>query len=223
MKKRTVAVIGLGVFGRHLITKLKELNAEVIAADVDKDKASLVGDIADRTFILDGSDANAIINAGIDQVETAIVAMGQGSPSSLVATIATTLALKKAGIQNIIVRMDDESNRELLMEIGATGLFSPLKMASEKLANLVLADKYEDYFNINEEYSVLEIEVKEDIEEINLVDLNATKKYGVIIILIQRDGKHFMPTAESFIKGGDRIFVFGKNEQASKLASRFAK
>lgn len=223
MKKRTVAVIGLGVFGRHLINKLRELNAEVIAIDIDKDKASLVGDIADRTFILDGTDANALENTGIDKVETAIVAMGQSTAASLVSTIATTLALKKSGVQNIIVRVDDESNKELLTEIGATSLFSPLKMASEKLANLVLADKYEDYFNINEDYSVLEIEVKEDIEEINLVDLNATKKYGVIIILIEREGKRFMPTAENFIKGGDRIFVFGKNEDANKLAARFSK
>jgi trk system potassium uptake protein TrkA len=153
----------LGVFGVDLVKELKDLNAVVLAVDKDTNKVALVGDIADRTFICDSTNIAALEEIGLDKVETAIVAMGQGNPTSAVASITTTLALKKLGVEDIIVRLDDMNYKNVLEEIGATTLFSPLKMASGKLANLVLSDKYEDYFNINDEYSVLEIEVKENV------------------------------------------------------------
>ena len=222
-KKSTVVVIGLGVFGVELVKQLKSLNATVIAIDKEVNKVALVGDVADRTFICDSTNISSLEEIGIDKVDHAIVAMGQGNPASAVASITTTLGLKKLGVSDVIVRLDDINYKNVLEEIGATTLFSPLKMASEKLANIVLADNFEDYFNISNEYSVLEVEVSVNAEEIGLVELNAPKKYGVIISLLERDGKVYMPNAEDSIKPGDKIFVFGKKADANKLAARFSK
>lgn len=224
MKKRqTVAVIGLGVFGIDLVKKLKELNAEVIAIDKDPSALLLVGDIADRSFICDSGNYNALEELGIDKVDHAIIAISQGNPTSAVATITTTLALKKLKVKDIVVRVDDENYREILTEIGATYLFSPLKIASERLSNIVLAENYEDYFNISKEYSVLQIEVKKDFKEISLLELNTPKNYGVNIVLIRRDGKDFMPKSDDVIKADDIVFAFGNKENAERLAKLLSK
>ena len=145
------------------------------------------------------------------------------NPNSAVSTITTTLALKKLGIKNIVVRLDDESYRDILTEIGATYLFSPLKMASERLANVVLAENYEDYFNISDDYSVLQIEVSEDFKEKSLIELNTPNKYGVIIVLVKREGKVFMPKSDDIIKAHDEVFAFGTKEDADKFAKELAK
>lgn len=217
-KKKTVAVIGIGVYGLNLVKDLKQLGATVIAIDKDASKALLTGDIADRSFICDGGNVSALEELGIDKVDYAIVAMGQGNSNSVVASITTTLTLKKLGLENIIVRLDDESYRDILVEIGATMIFSPLKMASERLSNVVLAENYEDYFNISDDYSVLEIEVSDSYKETSLIDLNTPIKYGVLIILIKRDGNVFMPKGTDTIKPSDKVFVFGIKEDANKLA-----
>jgi trk system potassium uptake protein TrkA len=223
MKKKTVAVIGLGMFGLDLVTKLKELGAVVIAIDKDASKVLLVGDIADRSFICDGGNLKSLEEIGIDKVDHAIVAMGQGTPSSVVSTITTTLTLKKLGVEDIIVRSDDDNYKDILQEIGASLLFSPLEIASKRLANVVLADNYEDYFNISDDYSVLQIEVASDYKETSLIDLNAPKEYGVIIVLIKRNGKVFMPKSSDVIKPNDEVFAFGTKEDANKLANELAK
>ena len=90
-KKSTVVVIGLGVFGVELVIQLKSLNATVIAIDKEVNKVALVGDVADRTFICDSTNISSLEEIGIDKVDHAIVAMGQGNPASAVASITTTL------------------------------------------------------------------------------------------------------------------------------------
>ena len=222
-KRKTVAVIGLGVFGLDLVNNLKKLGAEVIAIDKDANRVILAGDIADRSFICDGGDIKALEEIGMDKVDHAIVATSQSASSSLVSTITTTLALKKLGVKDIIVRLDDENYKEILQEIGATYLFSPLKIASERLSNIVLAENYEDYFNISDEYSVLEIEVSESFKEKTLLELNTPKNYGVIIVLIKRDGKLFMPKRKDYIKPNDEVFAFGTKEDANELAKVLTK
>lgn len=218
-RKKTVAVIGLGMFGLDLVKKLKNLEVDVIAIDKDEAKVSLVGDIADRSFICDGGNVKSLEEIGIDKVDHAIVAMGQGNPSSVVSTISTTLALKKLKVKDIIVRSDDENYSELLKEVGATYLFSPLKIASDKLSNIVIAENYEDYFNISDDYSVLQIEVSPIYKEKTLLELNTTKKYGVIIVLIRREGNVFIPRGHDTVRANDQIFVFGKKSDADKLAN----
>ena len=222
-KRKTVAVIGLGVFGLELIKHLKELKADVVAIDKDPARVLLTGDVADRSFICDAGNLSALEEIGIDKVDYAIVALSQGNPNSAVSTITTTLALKKLGIKNIVVRLDDDSYREVLTEIGATYLFSPLKMASERLANVVLAENYEDYFNISDDYSVLQIEVAEDFKETSLIELNTPSNYGVIIVLIKRDGKVFMPKSEDTIRANDEVFAFGTKEDADRFAKALVK
>ena len=223
MKRKTVAVIGLGMFGLGIIKNLKELNAEVIAIDKDGSKVLLAGEIADRSFICDGGNVKSLEEIGIDKVDHAIVAMSQGNSNSVVSTITTTIALKKLGVKDIIVRLDDESYKDILEEIGATSFFSPLSMASEKLANIVLAENYEDYFNISENHSILQIEVADDFKEQSLLELNTPLNYGVIIVLIKRDGKEFMPKAGDTIKPNDEVFAFGSIADAEKLAERLTK
>ena len=223
MKRKTVAVIGLGMFGIGLVKHLKMLNAEVIAIDKDSSKVLIVGEVADRSFICDGGNVKALEELGIDKVDHAIVAMSQGNSNAVVSTITTTIALKKLGVKNIIVRLDDEGYKEILEEIGATSFFSPFNMASEKLANIVLADNYEDYFNISDEYSILQIEVSDNFKEQTLIELNTTKNYGVIVVLIKRDGREFMPKAGDTIKASDQIFVFGAIDDAQRLAGDLAK
>lgn len=222
-RKKTVAVIGLGVFGLDLVKKLKELKAEVIAIDKDSNSAAIAGEYADRTFICDSGNYSALEELGIDKVDHVIVAMSQGNHDSAVATIATTLALKKLNVKDIVVRVDNDVYSDILKEIGATYLFSPLKIASERLSNIVLADNYDDYFNISEEYSVLQIEVDENFNEVKLRELNSPKKYGVVILLIKRDGEEFMPTGDDCIKAKDEVFVFGAMDNANKLAKELSK
>ena len=113
-KKKTVAVIGLGVFGLELVKHLKGLKADVVAVDKDPARVLLTGELADRSFICDGGNIHALEEIGIDKVDHAIVAMGQGSSASVVSTITTTLALKKLDIKDIIVRLDDDNYKDII-------------------------------------------------------------------------------------------------------------
>ena len=217
--RKTIAVIGLGRFGLELVKSLSELNVDVIALDVNEKNVVKVAQYTNHAFICDCTNEAALKEVGIKNVEHAVVAMGQNEENTLVSSIVATILLKNLGIKEITVRLDDNLYEDTLKKIGATTVISPLKIASERLATKIAATNFVDYFKLTDNYSVYEIMIPETMQAINLIDLDATKKFGINILLIKRDGKMFTPRPTDLVQANDLIFVLGNEKGANKLVN----
>jgi hypothetical protein len=100
MAKRTFAVIGLGRFGAAMATTLSQLGHEVIGIDGDDDRVTSLADQVSQTVKLDATDERALRAAGIQDVDVAVVSIGENIESSL---LVVTL-VKELGIDNIVAR-----------------------------------------------------------------------------------------------------------------------
>lgn len=92
---RQFAVIGLGRFGRAVCQTLYNMGYEVLGADVEEKLVAqaLTDKIATSAIRLDSTEVSALKEAGIFELDTVIVAIGNYLEESIV----TTLNLKEGG------------------------------------------------------------------------------------------------------------------------------
>lgn len=123
-------IIGLGNFGRTLAEELTDLGHEVIGVDTVEQRADIVKDRISVTYILDATDAVGLRSLPLNQIDQAIVAIGQSMDYSL----RVVAALKEQGVAQIAARAIDEVHRAILRAMGVTQIFIPETFAARTIA-----------------------------------------------------------------------------------------
>lgn len=211
--KKSFVVIGLGRFGLGVAQTLTNLNVDVLAIDQNEEAVVKASDTITHCVICDSTNENNLRRLGVGNVDHAIVAIG----SSIQATILTTIVLKELNVPIITVRVDDDYFVPIIMKLGATEVISPEKVAAKQLANRVISDTFMDYYNISDEYAVVQVAVNPKFKPIVLVDLDSRNKFDINIVMINRDGKFFIPKGTDEILPNDSILVLGKLAKVTKF------
>lgn len=212
-KKISVAVLGLGQFGRAIVEELVNNGMDVIAIDTDEDAVRKVAPLLPTAFIADSTSEDALRELGIDSVDVAIIAFGGNQEAS----VLTTILLKELGVKRIVVRVDNEQYAKVLLRLGASEIIAPQKMAGESLANRIWNDDYKDFYKLDEKYSIVSIKVDENYPGSTIADMNPNFKYGVSIVLIVRNGHSFVPSGRDSILANDDIFCVGTTKDIQRF------
>lgn len=221
-------VIGLGTFGSKIIHTLTEHAAEVIAIDRDKEKVEAVKDAVAIAMSLDSTDENAMNAAQIDNVDAAVVALGEAQEEA----ILTTVILKKMGIHPIVARASNALYAHVLKRVGADQVIIIEEQAGEDIAKRLLAPEIHEKVVLTTGHSLAEIEAKKGFVGKTLKELDIRKKYGVNVIAIQKkvtrideDGKvvqsvemNDLPGPDDRIEEGDILVIVGSDSDIEKLA-----
>lgn len=215
MKSKSFAVIGLGQFGQAVVKELVENGADVIAIDSNEAVCKEVGAELPTTFVADSTDEKALQELGIGDVNSAIVAFGDNQEAS----VLTTVILREMGVKNIIVRVDDDYYVPIMKKLGATEVISPQKAAGTMLANRLGNEDFQDYYKLNEKYSVVSIIVNSSFFPITLREMNPKNVYGINLVLIKRGSKSFVPGGNDSILPDDTVFVVGTSKEISTFRS----
>jgi len=217
--KKSVAVIGLGRFGLSLVSCLDKLNAVIIGIDFDMQAVAKAANCIQHVYYCDATKEEALREAGVQNVEHAIVAIGQNDSNKLVNTIVAVIMLKRIGVEKITVRLDDDSYMDILKTIGATDFIQPVKIACERIAHRIVIDNLIDYFNVAKDYNIFEVKLPEHFEEVAVRDLADKFKVKLNILLIHRDKNTFTPTADEILKPFDEIYIFGEKNSIAKTTA----
>ena len=202
---KSFAVIGLGQFGRALVDELIENGMDVIAIDTSEEAINKISKKLPTAFVADSTNEQALKELGIQDVDAAIVAYGDNKEAS----ILTTVILREFGVEQIIVRVDDDYYAPIIKRLGATEIISPQKAAGVALANRLGNIDYRDYYKLDEKYSVISLLVNPSFVPETLIELNPKVKFGVNVVLIIRNGKSFVPGGNDAILPDDTCFVVG--------------
>lgn len=128
-------VIGLGNFGKTLAQELTDRGHDVIGVDRNE---HCVEDIKDRisvAYILDATERMALQALPLDEIDCAVVAIGQSMDYSLRAVAA----LKELSVQKIYARALDSTHKSILDAMSIQKIFIP-----ESYAARIFADKFAD-------------------------------------------------------------------------------
>jgi trk system potassium uptake protein TrkA len=215
-KNRQFAVIGLGRFGRAVCSSLHKMGYEVLGTDIDEKlvNQALTHKIAAHAIQLDSTEPESLKEAGIFEMDTVIVAIGNYLQESII----TTLNVKEAGVEQVVAKASSEIHGKLLRRVGADRVVFPEHEAGCALASTLTQPAFLERFELDTENSIVEVLVPEAFHNQTLAQLDMRKRYGVNVLAIGNGDKFVTnPNPGQLLKEGLIMVVIGSNKNLQKL------
>ena len=210
------AVIGLGRFGRAVCSSLHKMGYEVIGTDIDEKRVTqaLTQKIASHAIQLDSTEPEALKEAGIFEMDTVIVAIGNYLQESII----TTLNVKEAGVKNVVAKASSQIHGKLLKRVGADRVVFPEHEAGCTLAETLTKPAILDRFELDPDNSIVEVLVPEQFNNRTLAELDLRARYGISILAVCNGDKFITnPAPGQILKEGSIMIVIGSNREIEKL------
>jgi len=216
-KNRTFGVIGLGRFGYHVARTLAQGGAEVIACDVDEEKVREISEYVSLAYVLDATDAKALKESGIANVDTAVVSIGE----NIEASILIVVQLKELGVKEIVAKAVNPLHGKVLEKLGVDRVVYPEKEMAIRVAHSLLVGEFIEEIPIGEKHSLFELKAFDFMLGKTLRELDIRRRFGVSVLAIKR-GENLIvnPVGDEKILPGDILVVLGTTEQLSTMASQ---
>lgn len=214
---KSVLVIGLGRFGRHLARKMLDLGNDVMVVDKDPDLVERFSGRFTDSYIGDCTNEDVIKTLVANKFDLYFVTMGEDFQSSLV----ITSLLKQYGAKHVIAKSNQDIQHNLLLKIGADEVVYPEREAAEELAIRYNQENIFDYFQLSSEYSICEIPVPKDWIGKAIINLDVRRKYNLNIIAIKQ-GSVLQPNPgpDYVFKKDEHIVVVGKSDDIFSLSAK---
>lgn len=210
---KSVLLIGLGRFGRHIASKLDSMDHQIMAVDINEKRVNSILPIATNAQIGDATDEEFLASLGIGNFDVCIVAIGDDFQSSLEATSL----LKDLGAKKVVSRAASDVHAKFLLKNGADEIVYPEKQMAEWTAIRYTADHILDYIELADSHAIFELSVPEKWLGKTVSEIDVRKRHGINIMAIKRNGKiqlDIMPN--TVFTSNDTIFVVGDLKNIQK-------
>lgn len=210
---KTVLLVGLGRFGKHIAMKMNELHHQVMAVDKDEERVEAMMPFVTNAQIGDSTNEEFLKSLGVRNFDLCIVTIGNDFQSSL----ETTSLLKELGAKLVVSRASRDIHAKFLLRNGADEVLYPERQLAGWAAIRYTADHITDYVEIDEDYGIFEVEVPKNWHEKTIRELDIRNRYNVNILGIRRDEKISMNIApDTKLRPDDMIMALGKLADVQK-------
>jgi K+ transport systems, NAD-binding component len=216
-KNKTFGVIGLGRFGYHVARTLAQGGAEVIACDVNEERVREISEYVSLAYVLDATDAKALKESGIANVDTAVVSIGE----NIEASILIVVQLKELGVKEVVAKAITPLHGKVLEKLGVDRVVYPEKEMAIRVAHSLLVGEFIEEIPIGEKHSLFELKAFDFMLGKTLRELDVRRRFGVSVLAIKR-GENLIvnPVGDEKVLPGDILVVLGTTEQLSSMASQ---
>lgn len=210
---KSILLIGLGRFGRHIAIKLDELHHQVMAVDKDEHRVEAVLPYVTNAQIGNGTNKEFVYSLGVRNYDVCIVAIGDDFQSSL----ETTSLLKELGAKMVVSRAARDIHAKFLLKIGADEIVYPEKQLAAWTAIRYSADHIFDYVELGEEYAIFEIAIPSTWVSRTIGQLDIRKKYNINIMALKCNGiMNLGITSDTRIPENNTMLVLGNIKDIQK-------
>lgn len=207
---KSVLLIGLGRFGRHITMKLNDLNHQVMAVDHNEERVNAILPFVTSALIGDSTSEEFLSSLGIRNFDACIVAIGDDFQSSL----ETASLLKELGARKVIARASREIQEKFLLKNGADEVVYPEKQLAAWTAIRCVSEHVLEYIELDDDYSIFELTIPKEWCGKTILQLDIRKKYNINILGVRNNGKLNMNiTPDTVLSNSKSILVLG-NERA---------
>jgi trk system potassium uptake protein TrkA len=220
MARRTFAVIGLGRFGSAMAATLVELGQEVIGIDSSEERVQAMADLVSQAAQLDATDERALRAAGVQDVDVAVVSIGENIESSLL----VVMQVKDLGVGTTIAKAVTPLHGRILERLGVTRVIYPERDMAVRVAHSLVVPNVTDYIELSKDFSIVELPAPRDWVGKTLKELALRNRFGLTLIAIKRrsatgDGEitNVAPTADDQILANDLLALLGDNDRLAQL------
>ena len=219
MKRKQFGVIGLGRFGSAMATTLAELGHDVIGIDGDEARVQQLADVVTHAIQLDATDEKALRAAGIQDVDVAVVSIGE----HLEASLLVVMQLRELGVKTIVAKAVTPIHGRILEKLGVSRVIFPEREMAIRVAHSLVMPNAMDYIELSRDFSIIEIPAPDAFVGRTLKQLELRPRYGLTLIAVKRKGgqgrvvTNIAPSADEKILHGDVLALLGGNDRLNQL------
>ena len=210
---KSILLIGLGRFGKHIALQLSQLGHQVMAVDHVEERVEAVLPFVTNAQIGDSTNADFLESLGIRNFDVCIVAIGNDFQSSL----ETTSLLKELGANLVVSRATRAVQQKFLLRNGADEVVYPETQLAKWVAMRYTADHIIDYVELDGDHAMFEVPTPRGWIGRTVGQIDIRKKYNINIMGLKRNGKlEMVVTPDTVLSGEATMLVIGEYKDLQK-------
>lgn len=213
---KSILVIGIGRFGKHLCEDLVKNGNDVMAVDEEEENLEDILSIVTSAKIGDCTKEEVLKSFGVSNFDICFVCIGTNFQSSL----EVTSLLKDLGASYVISKATRDIQAKFLLRNGADEVVYPDRDIAKRIAVKVSANHVYDYLEMGE-YSIYEIQPLEEWIGKSIKEMNFRVRYNANILGIKKNGESsLLPDADHVFQEEEHLMVIGKREDIDRILKR---
>ena len=212
--KKSIAVLGLGKFGRSLARSLSSLGADVLAVDQNETIVKEIADFCSEAVCADLTNEESLNALGLKDMDIVVVAVGR----NLEASIFAVSAAKEQGVPLVMAKSISVRMSTILRRIGADKVFLPEEYAGNRTAVTLMSESVLDYFQVDASLCMIEMKPYSEWVGRTLAELDVRRNYHAIVLAEKdADGKWSMADPERTLQEGSELLVLLEQKDLGKF------
>lgn len=205
---KSIAVLGLGKYGQSLAENLYSMGADVLVADKNEELIQSYADKVTTALCVDLSDEAELRQIGLRNMDIVVVAMGR----DLAPSILSVFVAKEEGVPYVLAKSSSQSMAALLKRVGADKVIDPEEESGLRSARVLLSSSFLDFFRMDENMSIVELNPRREWIGKTLRELNLRKKHDINVIAIKKKEGWAVPSPDLPLEPEDHILLVALSE-----------
>ena len=213
--KKSIAVLGLGKYGRSLAENLYRMGADVLAVDANEKLIEEFSDKCTSAVCADLTDEDAVLALGLKNMDMVVVSMG----GNLAASIMSVTVAKEQGVPVVIAKATTNRMEKILKKIGADKIIDPEGEGGARSARIMLSSIFKDFYELDENMYMMEMAPRAEWIGKDLVELDLRNIMNLNIVAVRKKGKpfRFVDPKKPFVKDDILLIVSEKDNKKWRL------
>lgn len=178
---KSVAVLGLGKYGKSLAENLYMMGADVLAVDKDKELIKEFAGKCTSAVCANLENEDEVEALGLKNMDIVVCATG-----NLAAAIMSVAVAKEKGVPLIVAKTSSDRMSSILLKIGVDKILDPEGEGGMRSARILLSKSFKDFLEIDSNMYIVEMYVKDEWIGKNLIELELRKKHRMNVIAVRK-------------------------------------
>ncbi len=182
--KKSVAVLGLGKYGRSLAQNLYRLGADVLAVDENEEIVNDMSQNCTSAVCANLAEEDEVAALGLKNMDIVVTAMG----SNLGASILAVTVAKEQGVPMVIAKSSSARMTSILKKVGADKVVNPEGESGLRSAKVIISSSFRDVFELDDNMYMIEMSPEKEWIGKTIKEIELRKTMNLNVVAIKQEG-----------------------------------